>query len=90
MPIVPSKRQFRAYVERATRERKDRSGAGTQVSRHGTTRSLARSRSALELVLSFLGLTRGSRGILALALTTVTFSTALALVPPAATKVAVD
>jgi ATP-binding cassette subfamily B protein/subfamily B ATP-binding cassette protein MsbA len=90
MPIVPSKRQFRAYVERVTKERKDRTRSGTQVSRHGTTRSVARSRSALDLILSFLRLTRGSRGILGLALGTVTISTALALVPPAATKVAVD
>jgi ATP-binding cassette subfamily B protein/subfamily B ATP-binding cassette protein MsbA len=90
MPIVPSKRQFRAYIERVTRERAERRGAGTQVSRHGTRRSLARSRSAFALVRAFFGLTRGSRGILALALTTVTVSTALALVPPAATKVAVD
>jgi ATP-binding cassette subfamily B protein len=87
---MPSKRQFRDYVERVTRERRDRGRAGEQVTRHGTTRSLVRTRPALALIVAFFSMTRGSRRILAMALATVSISAVLALVPPAATKVAVD
>jgi ATP-binding cassette subfamily B protein len=47
-------------------------------------------RSSWELIKSFLGLLRGQRRSMALALTTLTVATFLALVPPATTKILVD
>jgi ATP-binding cassette subfamily B protein/subfamily B ATP-binding cassette protein MsbA len=49
-----------------------------------------RDRSSWSLIRSFLGLLRGQWAAVSLALTTLTFATLLALIPPAATKVVVD
>ncbi|MDC0936622.1 ABC transporter ATP-binding protein [Pirellulales bacterium] len=49
-----------------------------------------RERSTLELIRSFYGLVEGHRGTVAFALGTLTVATALALIPPAATKFLVD
>ncbi len=54
---------------------------------HEKTRS---ERSSWELVKSFLGLLGGQRGAMLFALSTLTVSTLLALVPPVATKIIVD
>jgi len=61
-----------------------RRGHGPQPPKH------ALQRSALELVSKFFGLLRGQRLAIAFALATLTISTLLKLVPPAATKVAID
>lgn len=60
------------------------------VSAHGTDRSTRRSRSAALLLRRLLGLLRPTAGPLAVALGTLTIATILGLLPPAATKVAVD
>jgi len=70
------------------RERRRR--RGTTVARDGSSRSTHRNRSAPALVRAFLARLRGHRGTLAFALGTLTLSTALGLLPPAATKFAVD
>jgi len=60
------------------------------VSFHGTERSLKRQRSFGQLFRSFLGELRPFRGSMGIALGTLTIGTILNLVPPAATKVAID
>jgi ATP-binding cassette subfamily B protein/subfamily B ATP-binding cassette protein MsbA len=71
---------------RFTRMRRE----GSMVSRQGTERSLKRSRSFGALLREFLRLLGPSRRSLAMALGTLTASTLLGLVPPAATKFAID
>lgn len=60
------------------------------MSFHGTERSLKRQRSFGQLFRSFLGELRPFRGAMGIALGTLTIGTILNLVPPAATKVAID
>lgn len=60
------------------------------MSFHGTERSLKRQRSFGQLFRSFLGELRPFRGSMGIALGTLTIGTILNLVPPAATKVAID
>ncbi len=55
---------------------------------HRVTRK--RLRSAFALIRAFFGLLKGQRGTVAFSLLTLTFATALALIPPAATKFIVD
>jgi ATP-binding cassette subfamily B protein/subfamily B ATP-binding cassette protein MsbA len=90
MPRTTSRRRYEAYRtqmrERFARMRRD----GAVVSRQGTERSLRRSRSFVSLLREFLGLLGPSRRSLAVALGTLTVSTLLGLVPPAATKFAID
>jgi ATP-binding cassette subfamily B protein/subfamily B ATP-binding cassette protein MsbA len=90
MPHTSSRRRYEAYRAqmrvRLARMRRD----GAVVSRQGTERSLRRSRSFGALLREFLRLLGPSRRSLALALGTLTVSTLLGLVPPAATKFAID
>ena len=60
------------------------------VSFHGTERSLKRSRSFGELFRSFVSELRPYAGAMTLALTTLAIGTSLSLIPPAATKLAID
>jgi ATP-binding cassette subfamily B protein/subfamily B ATP-binding cassette protein MsbA len=60
------------------------------VSFHGTERSLKRQRSFGQLFRSFLSELRPFRGSMTIALSTLALGTVLNLVPPAATKVAID
>lgn len=90
MPHTSSRRRYEAYRaqlrERLARLRRD----GSMVSRQGTERSLKRSRSFGTLLRDFVRLLGPSRRSLAVALGTLTASTLLGLVPPAATKFAID
>lgn len=71
---------------------KERRAAGTKtvVTREGKEKSGTRTRSAWALVRAFFGLLRAHRGAVAFSLATLTIATAIGLVPPAATKIAVD
>lgn len=71
------------------RERRAHSGP-TIVTREGTERSQRRTRSAWGLVRAFLGQLRPYRRAVIFALGTLTVATVIGLVPPAATKIAVD
>ena len=89
MTATSSRRRYDAYRDeqrRKARERKER----TVVSFHGTERSLKRSRSFGELFRSFVMELRPYAGAMALALTTLAIGTSLSLIPPAATKLAID
>jgi ATP-binding cassette subfamily B protein/subfamily B ATP-binding cassette protein MsbA len=88
MPHGSSRSRYAAYraEQRARRRRAER----TIVSFHGTERSLKRQRSFGQLFRSFLGALRPFAGAMAIALGTLTVGTILNLVPPAATKVAID
>jgi len=90
MPHTSSRRRYEAYRaqlrERLARLRRE----GAMVSRQGTERSLRRSRGFWTLLREFLRLLGPSRRSLAVALGTLTVSTLLGLVPPAATKFAID
>ncbi|MBM4109867.1 MAG: ABC transporter ATP-binding protein [Phycisphaerae bacterium] len=87
---MSSRRRYQDYRaalrERFARLRRD----GSVVSKHGTERSLHRSRGFGALLWEFLRLLGPNRRALALALGTLTVSTLLGLVPPAATKFAID
>ena len=89
MTATSSRRRYDAYRDeqrRKARERKER----TVVSFHGTERSLKRSRSFGELFRSFVSELRPYAGAMTLALTTLAIGTSLSLIPPAATKLAID
>lgn len=79
-----SRQRFLRYREALSRPRAD----APEVT--GDKRGRRRHRSALELVLHFYALLKGQRLAVAFALATLTCSTVLALVPPAATKFVVD
>ena len=90
MPHTSSRRRYEAYRAQL-RERLARlNREGSMVSRQGTERSLRRSRGFWTLLREFLRLLGPSRRSLAVALGTLTVSTLLGLVPPAATKFAID
>ena len=88
MPTASSRTRYAAYraEQRARRRRSER----TVVSFHGTERSLKRQRSFGQLFRAFLGELRPFAGSMTVALGTLAVGTVLNLVPPAATKVAID
>jgi len=88
MPHGSSRSRYTAY--RAEQRERRRRAERTVVSFHGTERSLKRQRSFGQLFRSFLGELRPFRGAMGIALGTLTVGTILNLVPPAATKVAID
>jgi ATP-binding cassette subfamily B protein/subfamily B ATP-binding cassette protein MsbA len=88
MPNGSSRSRYAAY--RAEQRERRRRAERTIVSFHGTERSLKRQRSFGQLFRSFLGELRPFRGAMGIALGTLTIGTILNLVPPAATKVAID
>jgi ATP-binding cassette subfamily B protein/subfamily B ATP-binding cassette protein MsbA len=86
MPASSSRSRFAAYRREATRRRADR----TVVTRHGSERSLQRHRGFGALLTGFLGLLRPHAGAMTVALGTLAMGTVLGLLPPAATKFAID
>ena len=86
---ITSRLRFREYLQKV-RERRA-AGNAPAVSAHGTvTRSKKRNRSFWALFQSFLAMLGAQRGAVAFALATLTISTLVKLVPPAATKLAID
>ncbi len=89
MPTPSSRSRYEAYRAEQRRKRAER-GARTVVSFHGTERSLRRQRGFWDLFKAFLGELRAYRGAMTVALGTLAVGTGLTLVPPAATKIAID
>ncbi len=87
---LTSSRRFRAYLEDARRKRSASRQARTALSREGSEKSLKRTRGFGTLFRTFLGLLGRHRAAIFFALATLTLSTILGLVPPAATKFAID
>ena len=87
---LTSSRRFRAYLEDARSKRSAARQARTALSREGSEKSLKRTRGFGTLFRTFLGLLGRHRTAIAFALATLTLSTILGLVPPAATKFAID
>ena len=85
-----SSRRFAAYRRhvdaRRSRSRQER----TTVTRGGSVRSMKRTRSAGVLLRTFFGLLGRRRGPVIFSLGTLTIATLLGLLPPAATKIAID
>lgn len=81
---IASRRGFEAYKQEARRRRLE----GPPLTAKG--KPATRHRSFGELFREFLRLLRGFRGEIAFALATVSVSTLLGLIPPAATKVTID
>ncbi len=88
MPRISSRSRFVQYLAAARHKRV--AGEKTIVSYHGTERSLKRARPFGTLLRAFLGLLRPHAGAMTLALGTLAIGTTLSLVPPAATKFAID
>ena len=85
-----SSRRFAAYRRiLGLRRRRARTEKET-VTRTGSIRSLKRTRGVGSLLRTFFGLLGRRRGPIVFALATLTVSTILGLVPPAATKLAID
>ena len=82
--VVSSRQRFREYLGEL-RRRFQTSGEAPE-----SAKQRRRVRSTTELVGRFFSLTRGQRATIAFALGTLTVSTLLALVPPAATKFIID
>ena len=85
-----SRRRFSDYLVRFKAERSKAKKEKTTTSFHGGERSQKRSRPFSTLLVEFLRLARPYRGRIAFALATLTVSTTLGLVPPAATKLMID
>ncbi|HUG93506.1 MAG TPA: ABC transporter ATP-binding protein [Planctomycetaceae bacterium] len=93
--LVSSRRRFQEYRAKLRNGRSQGDGAHSSAppsatSTNGRDIFHRRHRSSRELVRRFFGLLRGHRASIALALATLTVSTVLALVPPAATKFIID
>ncbi len=84
-----SRTRFRDYLARFEEGRRRAKRDQTTVTWHGE-KSTRRSRSFTTLFREFIGLAWPSRGRIAFSLATLTVSTALGLVSPAATKVVID
>ncbi|MFZ9692468.1 MAG: ABC transporter ATP-binding protein [Phycisphaerales bacterium] len=87
---LPSSRRFRAYLEAARQRQKASRHERTALSREGSEKSLKRTRGFGTLLRTFLGMLGRHRGAIFFSLGTLTLSTILGLVPPAATKFAID
>jgi ATP-binding cassette subfamily B protein/subfamily B ATP-binding cassette protein MsbA len=87
--IVSSGQRFRQYKEQIRRRAPD-DGMNAAVPGRGRRAVRRRMRSSWSLIRSFFGLLRGQRLSVAFALSTLTISTVLSLVPPAATKFVID
>ncbi len=85
-----SNSEYQAYRQQLNVQLHEARRTGTTVARSGTTVSVRRARSFGMLLRQFLGRLGPMRMALAAALATLTASTALALIPPIATKVAID
>ena len=85
-----SRRLYREYLA-ALRERKKKAKLEPMaISWHGSERSLRRNRTFGQLFKSFLGELRPHRAPMLFTLCTVALGAALTLIPPAATKLAID
>lgn len=86
MPIQRSSKAFGDYLQKV----RERSTSNQHYSAHGKPKPTTRQRSFFRLLWEFLGLLRNFRVAIAFALTTLTITTLLGLIPPAATKIAID
>jgi ATP-binding cassette subfamily B protein len=85
-----SRIRFQRYLQGLRERQREAKSRRIAVTREGRDKSLQRSRSFLQLLRVFLGLLGRHRRPVVFSLCTLTVSTALALVPPAATKFAID
>jgi ATP-binding cassette subfamily B protein/subfamily B ATP-binding cassette protein MsbA len=85
-----SRSRFRVYLQRFGAQRADARRNKSTVGMHGRERSGKRSRTFAVLLKQFMVLLRPYRPRLYLALATLTISTVLGLIPPAATKIVID
>ncbi len=85
-----SRKRYRAYLTRFAQTRQKAKQEKLTVNFHGADRSRKRTRSFGTLFVSFMALARPYRTRIAFALATLTVSTLLGLVSPAATKVVID
>ncbi|NBX36002.1 MAG: ABC transporter ATP-binding protein [Planctomycetes bacterium] len=90
VPITSSRRQYSAYREEASQRRVRSKSQRTIVTRHGTEVSARRNRSLGELLRSFAGSVGRDRSKVLAALACATVGSVLELLPPAATKIAID
>ena len=94
MPKYSSRRRFRDYRQKVRERRHAKELVSSSPHSTGpaaSSRKLgSRERSFWELFKSFWGLLRGYRGVIVFALGLLTINTGLRLIPPAATKLAID
>lgn len=83
-------RRFGAYRRLLRARRRDAKAEPATVTRHGSVRSLKRSRGVGTLLRVFFALLGRRRASVIFALCTLTLATGLSLAPPAATKLAID
>lgn len=84
-----SRQRYQDY-KRELKESRNQPGAVGHGHTHRKAPHKPRERTALELIRAFFGMLRPYAGTMAFALGTLTIATALALIPPAATKFVVD
>ncbi|MCA9207052.1 MAG: ABC transporter ATP-binding protein [Planctomycetales bacterium] len=94
MQSPPSRLQFDKYLRRVEQRRREKQPPearhGAESSASAASSKKPSSRSFGRLFIEFLGLLRGHRGSVAIALVTLSIATLLKLIPPATTKLAVD
>ena len=91
MPRLPtSRRRFQRYLEEVGRRRAAAKAKPTTISREGSEKSLRRTRGFGTLLRTFASLLGRHRVWVVFSLATLTLSTLLGLIPPAATKFAID
>jgi len=88
--FLSSRRQYGAYREEASERRARSKSQRTVVTRHGSEVSARRNRSLGELLRSFAGTVGRDRRKVIAALACATVGSVLELLPPAATKIAID
>lgn len=90
MAFLSSRKQYGAYREEASKRLAQSRSQRTIVTRHGSEVSARRNRSLGELLRSFAGTVGRDRRKILIALACATVGSILELLPPAATKIAID
>jgi ATP-binding cassette subfamily B protein/subfamily B ATP-binding cassette protein MsbA len=91
MPTGPgSRRLYRAYLDELRERRRKAKSEPVAITWQGSQRSLRRHRTFGQLFRSFLGELRPHRGAMIFTFATIALGAGLTLIPPAATKLAID
>ncbi|MSR17791.1 MAG: ABC transporter ATP-binding protein [Phycisphaerales bacterium] len=85
-----SKQRFRRYLDRYQLDRQRARTEGIHLTHHGAERPLSRQRTAIELLRAFASLLRPNTRPMIIALGALSVATTISLIPPVATKFAID
>ncbi len=90
MPAWSSRKRYAQYQIESASRRTQRKSERTVITRHGTEVSAKRSRTILPLIKAFVRFVRADTRSVVIALACASIAASLELLPPAATKIAID